>query len=266
MQVEGWSGEALLGELLACPVCHVNLDLGSGEAIHCRGCGRTYPASGGVPDFTPHPPPDPDVRDRWPLWEQLERNGHVAYENDPLSSLSIDDRDDCAAFALFAELGGLVLDVGCGPQRLPSYAREFPGVLVGIDPLLGEVPRGFVFVRGVGEYLPFRSDSYDRVLFGTSLDHTLVPTRALAEARRVVKPSGSVVVWFGEKQEVPDTAVGESHEWYERLSVPDGAADRFHAQRFNRELARSYLAAAELEIDRVQQDGHGNVFMSTSKR
>lgn len=233
--------------------------------MSCAHCGRTYGTTNGVLDFVPAAPPDADVEERRPLWEELERNGLVSYEHDPTANLSVGPREDASAFFEFAQLEGLVLDVGCGPQRLPSYAREFAGTLVGIDPLLGELPRDFAFVRGIGEYLPFRDDLFDRVLFATSLDHTLSPRRALAEAHRVVKPSGTIAVWFGEPRE-RDISPEESQDWYERLSVPEGAADRFHAVRLDRELARTYLADAALILLEIRPEDGGNVFMRARTR
>jgi SAM-dependent methyltransferase len=233
--------------------------------LSCKRCGRTYATRSGVFDFVLDPPPDEDVGERWRLWEQLERNGLVSYENDPEANLSIGARDDARAFFEFAELDGVVLDVGCGPQTLPSYARDFNGTLVGIDPLLGELPRNFMFVRGVGEYLPFRPESFDRVLFATSLDHALSPRRALSEAGRVVKPSGAIVLWFGEKHEPRDAPPRESVDWYERLSVPDGAQDPFHVVRFDRGLARAFVGEAGLTLVDTRVDGDGNVFMRARK-
>ena len=187
-----------LSEILACPVCR-----GSLVGVTCGGCGRTYLIHDGVLDLTPVPPPDAEVRDRWGLWEALQANGEHAYTADPLANLSVGEREDVRAFARFAQLQGAVLDIGCGPQALPSYGAGIAGELVGIDPLLGVQPRGFTFVKAIAEYLPFRDASFDRVLFATSIDHLLVPALAVAEARRVLRPGGAVVVWVGEPVAAP---------------------------------------------------------------
>ncbi|MGH2901452.1 MAG: methyltransferase domain-containing protein, partial [Solirubrobacteraceae bacterium] len=187
-----------LREILACPVCHAALD---GPA--CAACGRAYAEAGGVLDLTPVPPPDAEVLGRWQLWEALQANGERAYVTDPPSSLSVGERADARAFAAFARLDGLVLDVGCGPQARPSYADGMSGELVGIDPLTGEQPRRFQFVKGIAEYLPFAGATFDRVLFATSIDHVLSPSLAVADARRVTKPGGEVIVWLGEPAPAP---------------------------------------------------------------
>src|SRR5439155_20161971 len=115
------------------------------------------------------PPPDKVLQAKWSLWEELQANGEHSYTTAPEENLSVGARNDVARFAEFCDMRGAVLDVGCGPQIRPSYAGA--DRFVGIDPLRGERRRDFDFVQGIGEYLPFRDDSFDQVLFATSLDH-----------------------------------------------------------------------------------------------
>jgi SAM-dependent methyltransferase len=172
----------------------------------------------------------------------------------------VTEREVTVAFGWFARLKGLVLDVGCGPQRQPSYAREIDGTLVGIDPLRGEERREFEFVQGVGEYLPFREAVFDRVLFATTLDHMLSPQRALLEASRVTNSSGEIVVWCGDERTKP-AFTGESAAWYEGLRVPDGAQDRFHVARLQRDAVVGLLADTGLTVVEESADGAGSVFL-----
>ena len=163
----------------------------------CTSCSRTYGSIGRYINLIPNPPPPDDLAVDWSLWEQLQDNGEISYAVSPEGSLSVGKREDASAFAEFSQLEGLVLDVGCGPQGLPSYGADFPGTLVGVDPLAGNPSRDFLFAIAIGEYLPFGDGTFDRVLFATSLDHVMDPARALREARRVVKASGTVNLWFG---------------------------------------------------------------------
>jgi SAM-dependent methyltransferase len=239
----------VLSDLIVCPVCHGELHAAGGRA-QCEGCGRSYSTDPHL-DLTPVPPPDERVLAKWPLWEHLQRNFVAAVSSAPDASLSLTARPDVEAFAAFCDFSGVVLDVGCGTQRLPSYADTSRCRFVGIDPLPGEPERDFEFVQGIGEFLPFRSDSLDQVLLATSLDHTLVPELALAEARRVIRPGGAVNVWFGELERqgsVPRSlaqrmrdrlhAVAASlrgkrpapePDPFAELDQPEGAADKFHA-------------------------------------
>jgi|HubBroStandDraft_6_1064221.scaffolds.fasta_scaffold10170_1 SAM-dependent methyltransferase len=275
-----------------CPVCHVDVPEPDSTGVRCPTCGRQFPDRDGAMDFTPNPPPDPDVQDRWPLWEQLQHNFVVAADEIPEHSLSVGRRADAMAFAQFSDLRGLVLDIGCGPQTEPSYGVAANGTFVGIDPLRGEAQRKFRFVQGIGEYLPFADGSFDRVLFATSLDHVLSPVRSLSEARRVLSPNGSVNIWFGE---VPDTEASapaadppslwrrlgdaaahpqavikrltghtppEPREpaYLRELTVPDGATDIFHVVHLSRPLVSEWLSAAGLTVTDAGRHG-ASVFL-----
>jgi SAM-dependent methyltransferase len=241
-------------------VCHA-APLQEAEAgLSCIRCGRSFSSAGGVVDFTPRPPPDSDVDGRLAIWEEVERNGLVSYEADPEHNLSVTERAVTVAFGRFADLRGLVLDVGCGPQTRPSYAHEFEGRFVGIDPLRGEESRDFDFVQGLGEYLPFRAGIFDRVLFATTLDHMVSARRALLEAKRVVHPRGEIVVWSGDERTKP-AFTGVTADWYDGLRVPQGAQDRFHVARFDRDSALEALHDVGLAVVEESADGAGSVFL-----
>lgn len=49
-------------------------------------------------------------------------------------------------------------------------------------------------VRGVGERLPLKRDSFDGALLLWSLNHTVRPADALREAARVLRPAGRLLV------------------------------------------------------------------------
>jgi SAM-dependent methyltransferase len=241
-------------------------------------------------DFTPNPPPDVDVQERWPLWEQLQHNFLVAATEIPEHSLSLGERADARAFADFSDLRGGVLDIGCGPQSEPSYAVGANGHFVGIDPVRGERERAFAFVQGLGEYLPFADQSFDRVLFATSLDHVLSPVRALSEARRVLPENGTVNIWFGEIDDQPPPPASlwdrvrnvaahpgqvardltgrgrpEPPAYAQQLDVPAGATDMFHVVHLSRPLVSEWLTAAGLAVTDVGRHG-ASVFLRAEAR
>ncbi len=238
---------------LACPACRTPLPPLEGDAVACPGCGTTYRRLPHGWDLTP--PREVLTPGQWEVWEQLQRNGAVSYEEDPEHNLGVGDREDVRRFSRFARLHGDVLDVGCGPQPWPSYFDVHePGTrFVGVDPLVGEREARYERHRALAEHLPFADDGFDVVLFAGTLDHFVDPAVALAEAVRVLRPGGTIAVYLGHKREgAPKPAV--SHDWYEALEVPEGAEDRFHMERFGPDEATALFARAGLAV--VDQEDH----------
>lgn len=97
-----------------------------------------------------------------------------------------------------------VVDVGSGAGDLVRYMTAQGARVTGLEcgalqlekarsyPLSG----GEVYIEGVGQDMPFADASFDALIFFKSLHH--VPTEhmaaALDEARRVVRPAGTVYV------------------------------------------------------------------------
>jgi ubiquinone/menaquinone biosynthesis C-methylase UbiE len=49
-------------------------------------------------------------------------------------------------------------------------------------------------VQAVGEHLPFRDGLFDAVMIMQTLDHCASPERLLAQAHRVLRPAGQVLI------------------------------------------------------------------------
>jgi ubiquinone/menaquinone biosynthesis C-methylase UbiE len=129
---------------------------------------------------------------------------------DALLDASLAPRGPEILFARAAELGladgRRVLDVGCRDGRqLLELRRRCGGDGVGLEPLadnLAKAPPDVVaasppvhFVRGVGEALPFAGASFDLVWIRDVLVHVEALSEALAEARRVLRPGGAVLIF-----------------------------------------------------------------------
>ncbi|MBA3664216.1 MAG: class I SAM-dependent methyltransferase [Bacteroidetes bacterium] len=231
---------------LICPVTKEKLIEKDGDLISSK---YRYSNSGGFWNFIPSSLEELNAP-IWKVWNQLQDNGVSSYKHSPTNNLGVGPRKDFMQFAEFCNFTGMVLDVGVGPQKAPTHI-EFntkAGVtFVGLDPLAGEQPRDFTFVQGLGEYLPFKDQLFDQVLFVTSLDHFIDPVIALQEAKRVVKNNGSVCVWLGEKDKnAPRPSV--SPEWYKALQIPEGAEDPFHYRRFSVDDFKTFLPNAGLKI------------------
>jgi SAM-dependent methyltransferase len=236
--------------------------------------------------MTPVPAPAELPESKWSTWQTLQQNGLVSYTAAPEFNLSVGVRQDAQAFKDFCRMSGLILDVGCGPQTRASYqpAAGESGEVAGIDPLIGQQPREFAFVQGIGEYLPFRSATFDHVLYATSLDHVVDPKRSLAEATRCLKPGGSINLWLDaqatEYVETDATELGHyrllvrkgfrslmRHRWLNklglrrtlsymtavaRMDVPEGAIDCFHFEHLTSTAVSAWLS--ELNVITVRQE------------
>ena len=92
-----------------------------------------------------------------------------------------------------------VLDVGCGAGNVlaKAPARERHGI--DLSPSLvkraqEKLGSGGVIVQGNAEQLPYDDEYFDRVLCTSVLSHVYAPEKVLAEAYRVLKPGGRLVV------------------------------------------------------------------------
>lgn len=100
---------------------------------------------------------------------------------------------------------GRVLDVGAGTgANLAHYPRQGIGKLVLLDPSPGMLARAGRKARALGltlhlqqgqaEQMPLEDNSFDTVVFTLSLCTIADLARALAEAGRVLRPKGRLLV------------------------------------------------------------------------
>jgi SAM-dependent methyltransferase len=103
----------------------------------------------------------------------------------------------------------VVLEVGCGTGVLTRMLARLPDVdrVIGVDPapfLLEKARELTVDVSNVsfqeadGRSLPFADESFDVVVFDSTLSHIPGPEHALAEAYRVLRPMGWLAVFDGD--------------------------------------------------------------------
>jgi len=102
-----------------------------------------------------------------------------------------------------------VLEIGCGTGVLTRTLARWPnvGTVIGVDPapLLLEKARELAkdvpnvsFREADGRLLPFAPASFDVVIFDSVLSHIPGPDQALAEAFRVLRPSGWLAAFDGD--------------------------------------------------------------------
>jgi SAM-dependent methyltransferase len=93
------------------------------------------------------------------------------------------------------DLTGAVLDVGCADRRIEALLQ--PGSsYVGLDypPTADNLYRTQPDVYGDAQALPFVEGSFDVVLLLHVLEHVPDPSAAMAEALRVLRPAGRLIV------------------------------------------------------------------------
>jgi ubiquinone/menaquinone biosynthesis C-methylase UbiE len=110
---------------------------------------------------------------------------------------------------LAAPAGARVLEIGCGTGAIARElaAREEIAEVVGIDPspILLETARRLAagtaslsFAEGDGRALPFAAPEFDAVVIHRVLSHVPGPEAVVAEAARVLRPGGRLVVFDGD--------------------------------------------------------------------
>lgn len=150
---------------------------------------------------------------------------------------------------------GRVLDVGAGTgANLPHYPTDRVSELVLLDVGRGMLARARRRAEALdlpvelreasGEALPFEDESFDTVVFTLSLCTIPDPVRALREARRVLRPDGTLLVLEHVRAQEPGLA-----RWQERLTpvwkVVNGGCHLDRDTKRNIEAAGFVLEAAE---------------------
>jgi ArsR family transcriptional regulator len=98
-----------------------------------------------------------------------------------------------------------VVDIGCGEGYLTIEVARWAKRVIAVDRSTAVLTRAralagrrraanIVFKRGELDRLPLESDSVDVALLSQALHHAVKPADAMAEAARVVRPGGRVLV------------------------------------------------------------------------
>ena len=164
----------------------------------------------------------------------------------------------------FVPWEGHGLEIGAGSGRFAAPL----GVAVGLDPspamLAHAAARGVATVCGFAEHMPFADDQFDYALAVTSICFVASVPRMLAEARRVLKPKGRLVIGFIDR----DSPLGQDYLAHQADDVFYREATFFSADEVARHLGEAgfgidawgqtltRLLAESQEIEPLQP-GHG---------
>lgn len=121
--------------------------------------------------------------------------------------------------------GARALEIGCGTGAIARALAAWPGIgeVMGVDPSPRLVERArdlagalanISFAVGDGRDLDLEDAAFDLVLLHRVLSHVPSPEQVLAEAARVLRPGGSLVVFDGD---------------YATITVATGHADPLQA-------------------------------------
>lgn len=127
---------------------------------------------------------------------------------------------------------GRGLEIGVGSGRFAAPL----GVQVGVDPspamLAHAAARGIEAVHGSAEALPFADSRFDYALIVTTICFVDSASAMLAEARRVLRPGGHLVIGFIDR----DSALGQTYLAHQSESVFYREATFFSAGEVGRLL------------------------------
>ena len=98
-----------------------------------------------------------------------------------------------------------VLDIGCGSGNLCLHLASKCQKIIGIDAKESAIAfanqrkkqeraRNCIFVESVVPPLPFSNNTFDKVFLLDVIEHLQQPVHLLREARRVLKPGGSLMI------------------------------------------------------------------------
>ena len=104
---------------------------------------------------------------------------------------------------------GAMLEVGVGTGRFAAALGVEFGVEISAVMAKIAMGRGVKVVLAQGESLPFRTGSFQAVLFVTSLCFMQDPKNALREATRVVAAGGGIIVGFVDASSLLGRSYGE---------------------------------------------------------
>jgi len=220
------NAEAEAGDIWCCPLCKGALSQGE-EAVDCRACGRHFPVIGGVPDLRI------DAFCSFDLAEDRHRVAAFAADIDGLDMAGalrrIYGRRDHwseqhvelrvgqlmqAPDFLDAEITGWLreivfqdqpfLDLGCANGILLAAAARHGRMGVGVDRSLEQLVLAHrritdsggspTLAAACGEALPLRDGTIGRVAGLDVIEHVSDVGRVLAEADRVLRPGGTLVL------------------------------------------------------------------------
>ncbi len=153
-------------------------------------------------------------------------NKHTDKYEDWFSRNRFTYESELQAVRLMLPQGGIGMEIGVGTGRFAGPL----GITIGIEPSKSmrefARKRGVDVIDGIAEALPFPDSKFDFVLMVTVLCFLDDVVSSLQEAYRVLKPSGSLVIGFIDR----NSPVGKIYDASKEVSTFYGEATFYSAQ------------------------------------
>ena len=189
--------ESLLKRLI-CTVCKSGEIRVLKDKLQCPECATEYDFDAERIHVDMMPPERHLMRcydDAYLHWQLVQSNELLVYQDDVQNNNSTHTWMPKSHDVLREWLANSsdILDIGCGiDQSMQDYFSK--DGYVGLDPLPQQSASSRIVVKGMAEFIPFRSGSFDTVLLHSSFDHLIDSNRSLAELLRVLKDSGRFIL------------------------------------------------------------------------
>lgn len=212
-------------------------------------------------------------RDKYDIWKILQAEGETSYQTDgPIGNFSHKDYGPGIALGKviqqYLNEDDKYLDIGCGLLEVPVYIgmQDKKDVFIGMDPIANGLPslykpRNFPFLQGIGDCIPFPNNSFNGVIFSSTLDHHIDPAVAIAEATRVTKKNGLIFI--------VETMRPKNLSYYiwkiKKLMAGVARYNRFHAWAFTKEDLLSIISKHPLKVELTKDLGHSELLVVSRK-
>lgn len=184
----------------ACPGCLGSLTVDN-SFFFCEGCVRKYPIIGGIPDFLAARPQSEKIVNT--LSSLYDRESEK-YKGSPKSCGYASDssfQHRLNIFKHWIDFSGLnnlkILDIGCGTGLMTQTLadkNEVWGVDISSGLLKVARDKGIRTIRGSGDSLPFRNDTFHLVVCMGVLPYYKNPEKILSQISRVTRPNGKILI------------------------------------------------------------------------
>ncbi len=101
---------------------------------------------------------------------------------------------------LKASSDDLILDIGCGIGHSLDYLNQFSEKLIGVDTdlislLYARTTTKANYALAKAEKLPFKNNTFDKIISFNVLEHIKDDEKAIKEIRRVAKKGAEILIW-----------------------------------------------------------------------